>query len=123
MDQYGVDYNILTVVTQKTAGHAAEIYNYYKEQGWKYQQYIACLDPLGEDRGKTPYALNPEQYGMFLTELFNLWYEAWKKGEQPYIRQFENYIGILLGYQPESCEHRGSCGIQNVVEADGSVYP
>ena len=123
MDQYGVDYNILTVVTQKTAGHAAEIYNYYKEQGWKYQQYIACLDPLGEDRGKTPYALNPEQYGMFLTELFNLWYEDWKKGEQPYIRQFENYIGILLGYQPESCEQRGSCGIQNVVEADGSVYP
>ena len=58
-----------------------------------------------------------------MTELFNLWYEDWKKGEQPYIRQFENYIGILIGYQPESCEQRGSCGIQNVVEADGSVYP
>ena len=28
-----------------------------------------------------------------------------------------------MGYQPESCEQRGSCGIQNVVEADGSVYP
>lgn len=52
MDQYGVDYNILTVVTQNAAYHATEIYNYYKRQGWKYQQYIACLDPLGEIRGK-----------------------------------------------------------------------
>ena len=100
-----------------------EIYNYYKRQGWKYQQYIACLDPLGEIRGKSSFALKPEQYGRFLVELFNLWYEDWKNGEHPYIRQFENYIGILLGYQPESCEQRGICGIQNVVEADGSVYP
>ena len=123
MDQYGVDYNILTVVTQNTAYHATEIYNYYKRQGWKYQQYIACLDPLGEIRGKSSFALKPEQYGRFLVELFNLWYEDWKNGEHPYIRQFENYIGILLGYQPESCEQRGICGIQNVVEADGSVYP
>ena len=46
--------------------------------------------------------------------------EKWR--EHPYIRQFENYIGILLGYQPESCEQRGICGIQNV-EADGGVYP
>ena len=41
----------------------------------------------------------------------------------PYIRQFENYIGILLGYLPEACDQRGTCGVQNVVEADGSVYP
>ena len=41
----------------------------------------------------------------------------------PYIRQFENYIGILLGHFPEACDQRGTCSIQNVVEADGSVYP
>ena len=29
----------------------------------------------------------------------------------------------MLGYGTESCEQRGNCGIQNVVEADGSVYP
>ena len=81
------------------------------------------MEPLGEIRGKSSFALKPEQYGRFLVELFNLWYEDWKNGEHPYIRQFENYIGILLGYQPESCEQRGICGIQNVVEADGSVYP
>ena len=59
----------------------------------------------------------------FLIELFNLWYADWKLGKQPYIRQFENYIGILMGYLPEACDQRGTCGVQNVVEADGSVYP
>lgn len=123
MDQYGVDYNILTVVNQKIAANISEIYHFYEEKGWRYQQYIACLDPLGEAHGENEYALKPDQYGTFLIELFHLWYEDWKKGKQPYIRQFENYIGVLLGYLPESCDQRGTCGIQNVVEADGSVYP
>ncbi len=123
LDQYGIDYNILTVVNQKVASHIKEIYAFYKERGWNFQQYIACLDPLDEEHARSAYSLRPETYGSFLTELFNLWYEDWKKGSQPYIRQFENYIGILLGYQPEACDQRGCCGIQNVVEADGSVYP
>lgn len=123
LERYGVDYNILTVVNDKVASHITEIYEAYRKRGWKYQQYIACLDPLGEKRGETEYALQPKQYGTFLITLFDLWYRDWKRGEQPYIRQFDNYIGILAGYQPEACDQRGYCGIQNVVEADGSVYP
>lgn len=41
-----------------------------------------------------PYALSPKQYGEFLITLFHLWYKEPKKGRQPYIRQFENHIGI-----------------------------
>lgn len=123
LDQYGVEYNILTVVTAEVAENIRKIYKEYKRQGWKYQQYIACLDPLGEGHGKTAYALTPELYGEFLTELFRLWEEDLKQGRQPYIRQFENYIGLAAGYMAEACDQRGTCGIQNVVEADGSVYP
>lgn len=123
LEQYQVDFNILTVVHDLTAEHIEEIYSFYKREGWNYQQYIACLDPLGEPHGNSRYALTPEQYGRFLIRLFSLWYKDWKKGKQPYIRQFDNYIGILMGYAPEACDQRGCCGIQNVVEADGSVYP
>ena len=122
-DQYKVEYNILTVVNQKTARSIKEIYSEYRERGWKYQQYIACLEPLGDGHQQKEYALTPKQYGGFLIELFELWYMDYKKGRQPFIRMFENYIGILLGYRPEACEQGGVCGIQNVVEADGSVYP
>ena len=123
MDQYNVEYNILTVVHRKTAEHVKEIYEAYKKHGWNYQQYILCLDPLGEEHGTREYSVSPEEYGEFLTTLFDLWDEDFQKGEEPYIRQFDNYIAILLGRMPESCEQRGTCGMQYVVEADGSVYP
>ena len=46
-----------------------------------------------------------------------------KVGRAPSIRQFENYVEMLLGYPPEACGMAGVCGMQHVVEADGSVYP
>lgn len=123
MDAYNVDYNILTVVTSSVAKHIADIYAYYKERGWNYQQYIACLDPLDEKHGEAFHSLTPEDYGEFLIRLFELWFQDLKKGTQPYIRQFENWVGLSAGYMAEACDQRGTCGIQNVVEADGSVYP
>lgn len=123
MDEYGVDYNILTVVNQATAENIADIYVDYKRNGWTFQQYIACLDPYGEEGVVEPYTLTAQAYGKFLIQLFDLWYKDWRKGRAPYIRQFENYIGILMGHSPESCEQKGVCSVQFVVEADGSVYP
>lgn len=123
LNRWGVEYNILTVVNKDTALKINKIYQTYQKKGFWYQQYIACLDPLFETAGKMPYSLTPEIYGEFLCELFELWKTDLQQNRQPYIRQFENYIGILIGNQPESCEQNGICGFQNVVEADGSVYP
>jgi len=118
-----VEYNILTVVNAKTAAKIRRIYEFYKKNNFHYQQYIACLDPLTEEPGSRDYSLTPEAYGQFLIDLFDLWYLDLQQGTQPYIRQFENAVGILAGYAPESCEQRGVCSVQHVVEADGSVYP
>lgn len=123
MEKYGVDFNILTVVTRNVAENIKEIYKFYCKAGWTYQQYIPCLDPLNEKHGYMEYSVTPEDYGKFLINLFELWYVDWKKKEQPYIRQFENYIGILAGYPAEACDQCGECRVQNVVEADGSVFP
>ena len=123
LEQYQVEYNILTVVHREVAENIRQIYHLYKKRGWMYQQYITCLDPLFEERGMQPYSLTPKAYGNFLTELFECWYADYCKGEQPYNRQFENFIGILRGFWPESCEQQGACGNQYVIEADGSVYP
>lgn len=123
LDQYEVDYNILTVVTSQVAERIKEIYPFYKKCGWNYQQYIACLEPFGEKTGTKPYSLSSKQYGKFLSNLFELWYHDLQGASQPYIRQFENYVGLAAGYMAESCEQRGCCGVQYAVEADGSVYP
>lgn len=123
LKEYHADFNILTVINKETAPNIRKIYHFFKEMEFHYQQYIVCLDPLGKVPGLHPWSLSPELYGTFLTELFELWYQDALKGYAPYIRQFENYMDILLGIPPESCEQKGSCGYQTVIEADGSVYP
>ena len=52
LEHFEVEYNILTVVSHDVACNIEKIYRFYKEKGWNYQQYIACLDPLGENGGK-----------------------------------------------------------------------
>lgn len=119
----GVDFNILSVVNGKTAPAIKKTYEFYRKNGLDYLQFIACLDPLGEEPGGREYSLTPQAYGQFLIDLFEMWFDDLKMGRQPYIRQFENYIAILLGQKPESCDMNGICGIQYTIEADGSVYP
>lgn len=118
-----VEFNILTVVNKNTAPRIKRIYQEFEKRGFNYQQYIACLEPLNELDKIDEYSLTPKMYGEFLVELFQYWYDDLKKGKQPYIRTFENYIALLIGYPPDSCEQNGICTEQFVIEADGSVFP
>lgn len=123
LQKTGVEFNILSVVNGTTAPQIRKTYEFYRKNKLNYLQFIACLDPLEEEPGGREYSLTPEIYGQFLIDLFDLWYQDLQQGKQPYIRQFENYIAMLLGQMPEACDMRGTCGMQYVVEADGSVYP
>lgn len=122
-NNYKVDYNVLTVVNRRTAISIRNIYRFYKKNNFNYLQFIPCLDPFDETSGVETYSLSPEAYGRFLCELFDLWYEDFINGYMISIRNFDNYLSMLVGYPPESCDMYGQCGIQHVVESDGSIYP
>lgn len=123
LKEYKAEFNILTVVNSKTVAFPKKIYEFYQKNKFKYLQFIPCLDPLGEEWGKEGYSLSPRAYGRFLNDLFNLWFDDIAQGKESSVRQFDNYISILLGLGGEACDMRGICSIQNVVEADGEVYP
>ncbi|MBR5598156.1 MAG: anaerobic sulfatase maturase [Lachnospiraceae bacterium] len=123
LEAYGVDYNILTVVNKTTANKVDKIFESYMKKGYQYQQYIPCMEPLEEDGQVREYSINATEYGVFLGRLFELWEIACRQGNRIYIRQFENWFTILKGGIPEACEQRGICGVQTIIEADGSVYP
>ena len=78
-NKHGVEYNILCVLTSYVARHPEKIYRFFKSSGFKYLQFIPCLDPLGEERGGNFYSLTPERYEMFLKQIFDLWYADCKK--------------------------------------------
>jgi len=121
-NSYGVKYNILTVVTRAVARKPEKIYNFYKRSGFKYLQFIPCMDKYGENIVER-YSLTPDDYASFMMKLFDLWFEDLLKGDNISIRQFDNYVEMAAGLPPESCGMSGVCTVQCVVEADGSVYP
>jgi len=122
-NKYKVEYNILCVVTNNSARFANRIYSFFKENGFKYIQYISCLDPLNEVPGKHTYSLKPRDLEKFLKITFDRWYEDCMNGEFISIRYFDNFIAMLLGQGPEACNMTGQCTINCIIESDGGVYP
>ena len=123
LKRYQVEYNILCVVTGQNARSIPVIYQFYKDQGFHWLQFIPCLEPLGAERGCTDYYLSPKAYGNFLIRIFDLWYEDLKRGKYISIRHLDNWLWMLLGEPPEACNMAGHCSIQFVVEGDGGIYP
>lgn len=127
LEKHHVEYNILSVITDEAADKASYLYNFYKRNGYDYIQLIPCMDEStrsgenGKEGNKC--AVNPEKYGRFLCELFDLWYEDFNRGEQMDIRMFSNLAQMAAGYPAEECGMNGHCTCYFVVEGDGSVYP
>ena len=118
-EKYGVRFNVLCVVTEQTARNPRVVYDALKKYG--YIQFIACLDGL--EGGKSDYSLTPSSYAKFLIETFNGYYLDFLSAKPVSVRNFDNYVMMLLGGQPENCAMRGVCTPTLVVEGDGSVYP
>lgn len=123
LEAHRVDHNALCVVTGALARHPDQAYNSLKKLGFRYIQFIACLDPLGEPRGGRPWSLTPEAYGKFLCRVFDLWYADWERGDYHSVRLFDDYVHTILGDGAGTCATCGRCGAYFVVEGDGSVYP
>ncbi len=119
--KHEVAFNVLGVVTNELAQNVDPMWTYMTGHGHRYLQFIPCMESL-QASDKKPF-LDPENYTIFLKRLFDLWFNAWETGNPVSIRFFDNLVGMLAGYPPESCDMAGICSIQYVVESDGSIYP
>lgn len=150
LNQYHVDYNIVSVITNESCEKASYLYKFYKRNHFPYVQLIPCMDEQerngsgngsGNSNGNDSennsengnrnskkeaaqsYAINPERYGHFLNELFDLWYNDFTNGEIMDIRMFSNLAQLSAGYPAEECGMNGHCNCYFVVEGNGNVYP
>lgn len=120
---YKVEYNVLSVVTSFSADYANRIYSFFKKNNFRYLQFIPCIDPFDKAPGSSEYSLTPTKYAKFLNDLFDRWHADIQKGDITSIRYYDNIVTLAMGYPPEACGMLGGCSCQNVIEADGSVYP
>ena len=123
LQEYDVEFNILSVVTRRSAQNIGKAYELFRRNGLTYQQYIPCMGPLHEGKEMPEWALSAKAYETVLCRLFDEWYADLKKDRPVYNRYFTNLANMVHGYPPESCDMMGHCSNQYVIEADGSVYP
>lgn len=119
--KYGVEFNILCTLTENVARHPQAVWNQIRKLGFDYVQFTPCLGPL--EGGKSPYSITPERFSSFYIQLFGYWYTDFKRGVRCSIKFFDDIVNLMILGKPTACGMCGSCQLQLVVEADGSVYP
>lgn len=119
LEAAGVDFNILCVVNQAVAEHTDEVLQSFAE--YPFLQFIPCMDDMDGKQGV--HSLSNEAYAYFLKKSFDVYEQSHREGKRLSIRQFDNWIAMLLGMPPESCAMRGQCTCGFLIESNGDVYP
>ena len=123
----GVMVNAVSCVTDFSSQYAREVYEYLKQAGATYLQFIPIVEPLTQENGKrgvADYSISPEAYGNYLCTLFDLWHEDFVDGRPTTsIRYFETLFFMLLGHPAPECGSGKECGQYLAVEHNGDVYP
>lgn len=120
--RHGVDFNNLCVLAPHNVRQAAELMTFYRAQRFTHDQFIPAMDfqAMQPDRSAS-FLITPAEYGAFLVEAFDVWYE----GGSPTlsVRIFDNFLQSYLGVPNDMCVHASTCDAGIVVEWDGSAYP
>lgn len=121
----GVNVNALTVVNNYSAGYPEEIYNFHKQTGFGFMQFIPCVEPDPDDSGKSaPFSVTPHQFGAFLCKIFDLWRADFDNGRPTTsVRLFDSLFHVYVGHPPPDCALMHECGVYVAVEHNGNVYP
>ncbi|MFH1084298.1 MAG: anaerobic sulfatase maturase [Chloroflexota bacterium] len=118
---YGVEFNILSVVNRLTSDHGAEIYDWLVAQGFGFLQFIPCVETDAATGQVTDFSVTPEQYGEFLCQVFDRWYNSGQP--QASVRDFEAILAVYVGQEAPLCCYQEQCGSYLVVEYNGDLYP
>lgn len=120
LKRYKVEFNILTLVSQSNVHQAREIYRYLVHQGYLYQQYIPCVE-FNEKGELLPFAINDEEWGEFICELFDEWYKH--DIFTVSIRHFDSILLKMVNGASTICTMGSTCCQYFVVEYNGDIYP
>jgi uncharacterized protein len=115
-----VEFNILTLVSEANVGSPILIYNYIKELGVNFHQYIECVD-FASNGELSPYSVTAGRWGDFLCAIFDEWYA--KDRYSVSVRLFDSILEKMLDSVANVCSMSNDCCQYFVVEHNGDIYP
>lgn len=116
----GVEFNILSLVNAVSVKQPETVYNYLVDQGFKYLQFIPCVEFDGAGNQRS-FAIDGERWGDFLNTIFDIWSKR-HVGEIS-IRLFDTILEKLAFGVGNNCQIARDCRGHLVVEHNGDVYP
>lgn len=120
--RHGVDFNILTVIHKGNVGKARELFRFYEQEQFGYVQFIPCMSFQSQKVDQPGlYEITPEEYGDFLCEAFDCWYND----GNPVIseRFFDNMLSVYVRREAELCVRRKTCPKTLILEQNGDAFP
>jgi uncharacterized protein len=120
--RHGVAFNILCVLGPHNVERPKELLSFYRQQGFSHVQFIPEMDFQAMETDKPAhFQITPAQYGAFLREAFDEWYEDGRPTIS--VRTFDNFLQNYVGVATDLCVHSDRCDAGIVVEYNGDVYP
>lgn len=140
LQKHGVEYNILACVAKETANHPLDVYHFLKKHGVKFIQFSPIVERLPGQRAcqlglkhdlppsldkmesseATPWTVDPQDYGDFLTAIFDEWVR--NDVGDIVIMNFEWLLFACLGGDGPVCYMSKKCGDACIVEHNGDIY-
>ncbi|WP_440894677.1 anaerobic sulfatase maturase [Amphibacillus sp. Q70] len=122
LEEEEVDFNILTVIHEDNVREVQALFEFYRQNQFSYVQFIPCMDFLSQEADQAgEYLITPKEYGDFLCEAFDQWYND---GEPDLsVRFFDNMLSAYVGGQAELCQVMEQCPKMLVLEQNGDAYP
>jgi len=124
LQQYNVAVNAMCCITSDSASHARELYEFYKEQGFEWMQFIPIVERDKVNPKKAAdFSVTAEQYGNFMIEIFDLWLQDFDNGQPTTnVRFIESIFHTYVGLEAPECTLSKECGVYPTVEHNGDVY-
>ncbi|SMB79975.1 uncharacterized protein SAMN05660772_00504 [Pasteurella testudinis DSM 23072] len=135
LQQHAVEFNTLTVINNINAAYPLRVYQFLKQLGSRYMQFIPVVETMGVDANFKPnwlsgdsilpvtshFSVSADQYAYFINTLFDEWLA--KDVGKISVQLFESIFARFCGVEALMCIYRQRCGGENLaLEANGDVY-
>lgn len=119
LHQHQVDFNLLVVVHNEMAAHAAAIYDRLVSLGARYLQFQPLMSEGAALR--EGYQLSADNWGRFMVGIWRQWRKRCDRG-RVFVINIEQAWAQYFTHTSGSCVHSARCGSNLVMEPDGELY-